>query len=680
VGSFPGASYRDYSRGLPDFLRDLAARAYRTRNQELAGLTTPEAIRKRQAWARETFWRLIGGMPARTPLNARVTGSFERAGYRVEKVVYEGFPRLFITANLYIPTAGSAPYPGVLFQMGHSGSGKADPGYQRCCQGLARLGFMVLAIDPMGQGERIYYPQPGRHSTRLPSVDDEHTVPGRQVLLFGDTVTRTQTWDAVRSLDYLAAHPLVDPQRLGATGQSGGATVTMFLVAVDDRVAAAVVCSGITENVACAGFNPPGSTDDAEQNFVDSGPAAFDRWDVLYPMAPKPLLVTVSDKDYFGTYSPNYLSSGWEEYGKLRRVYERLGSPQNLGWGDTPLPHGLSYDSRLRVYNWFARHLQGRPQPIAEEPPTNPESDETLWVAPGGDAVRAFGSETVFTLNRKHPVKPGNVPLDRLLRVDRPPAGLRAAVLARVPSFSVDIEALEVPSAPQVWLPAWLFLPRARDASRPALLLLDANGRNGDWREGALYQNLAAQGSPVCAADLRMIGDVLPEFGRGAAAHARAHASEEDYAWSSLILGKSLAGQRVTDILALAAALRAHPALAGRPLRLAASGRLTVPALFAAALDPLIGSLYLAGGLVSFRNVVDTEDYSTPFANFVPELLLSTDLPQVAASLAPRRLTLAGTVDAADGRMDVAEVRALYPGPHITVAPAAAWNEAALLG
>ena len=26
---------------------------------------------------------------------------------------------------------------------------------------------------------------------------------------------------------------------------------------------------------------------------------------------------------------------------------------------DTPLPHGLSYDSRLTVYNWFERHLKG---------------------------------------------------------------------------------------------------------------------------------------------------------------------------------------------------------------------------------------------------------------------------------------------------------------------------------
>src|SRR6266852_4107517 len=72
--------YRNYSRCLPDFLRDLAQRAYQMRNRELAKLTTPAAIRARQQWVRETFWKLAGGMPEPTPLNARSLGSIERGG------------------------------------------------------------------------------------------------------------------------------------------------------------------------------------------------------------------------------------------------------------------------------------------------------------------------------------------------------------------------------------------------------------------------------------------------------------------------------------------------------------------------------------------------------------------------------------------------------------------------
>jgi hypothetical protein len=193
-----------------------------------------------------------------------------------------------------------------------------------------------------------------------------------------------------------------------------------------------------------------------------------------------------------------------------------------------------------------------------------------------------------------------------------------------------------------------------------------------------LYHTLAQRGYAVCAADVRGVGDLAPEIGRGAADYARSHADEEDYAWASLILGKPLVGQRVTDILALAAALRAHPALRGLTLKVAAQGRLTVAALFAAAMDPAIGELYLAGGLISFRSVVETERYSAPFGSFVFGMLQHTDLPEVAASMAPRRVCLAGAVDAAGGTLEVAPVRGVYGGKHIVVRAEAKWDAEAL--
>jgi hypothetical protein len=237
-----------------------------------------------------------------------------------------------------------------------------------------------------------------------------------------------------------------------------------------------------------------------------------------------------------------------------------------------------------------------------------------------------------------------------------------------------------------VWLPAWLFLPKSGSRTtrsdpeiRPTkiLLILDPAGRDTRWQEGGMLYKLAHRGYAVCAADVRGVGDLAPEVGRGAAGYARSHAGEEDYAWASLILGKPLLGQRVTDVLALAAALRAHPALRGLTLQVAALNRLTVPALFAAAMDPGIAELYLAGGLISYRSVVDTERSSAPFGNFVFGMLQHTDLPEVAVSLAPRRVCLAGTVDATGSTLEVAAVEALYGGErakHIAVRPAAKWD------
>jgi len=676
---FPGVAYREYARASPDYLRDLAARVHEARNREIAKLTSAEAIRARQQWVRETFWKLAGGMPQRTPLNTRTVGGFERAGYRVEKLVYESVPNFHIAANLHIPTGAQPPFPGVLFQMGHTRNGKAGDTYQRCCQGLAKLGYLVLGFDPMGQGERVYYPDASGQRSRLSSPDNEHTVPGKQMLLKGDTATRMQVWDAVRSLDVLASHPLVDARRLASTGQSGGGTLTMLLAAVDDRLAAAAVCSGNTENVACANFNPPGATDDAEQNLIGSGPLGFDRWDLLYPLAPKPLLISVSDLDFFSTYSPEYIRDGWEEFRKLRAVYAALGAADRLAWVDTPLPHGLAYDSRMQVYNWFARWLKHETAPVTEEPATEPEKDRALWVSESGSMVRSFHSQTPFTLNRARQVMVRPTPLSELIGAERPSDGLKPVTLRRAAWRGIAVEALEVESAAHVWLPAWLYLPAARDPAKPVLLALEPASRDIRWHEGGLYHTLAQRGYAVCAADVRGVGDLEPEMGRGAADYARSHADEESYAWASLILGKPLLGQRVTDILALAAALRAHPALRGLTLKVAALSRLTAPALCAAAMDPAIGELYLAGGLISYRSVVETERYNAPFGSFVFGMLQHTDLPDVAASLAPRRVCLAGAVDAAGVALDVKAVRAVYGGANIVVRPEAKWDAEALI-
>jgi cephalosporin-C deacetylase-like acetyl esterase len=685
---FPGVAYRQYARALPDYLRGLARAAREKREMDLARVVSVQTARERQAWVRRTLLELIGGLPETSGLNARVVGSFDRPGYRLDRVIYESRPGMYVSANLYIPTGGHPPFPGILFQLGHSGNGKAWNSYQRACQGLARLGFLVLAFDPMGQGERIYYPDDTGLRTRLAGgSDEEHTLPGKQMLLAGSTCTQFQLWDAIRSLDYLASHSLVDATKLASTGQSGGATLTMLLSAVDDRLKAGAVFSGNTENVACRNFLPPGSTDDAEQNFIGAGPLGFDRWDLLYPFAPRPMLISVSDKDSFGTYSPNYVRDSWEEYQKLRRIYRLFSAQQLLSWADTPLPHGLSYDSRLQMYNWFTRHLKGSNEPVRQEPQVAPEPDAELWVSKSGNLSRSLGGETPFSLTRKRAAslhrQPNPVPLEQLLRLERLPQQTRAISLKKVPAQAgITIEALDVPSVAGVNLPAWLFRPRQDAAGTPLLLTLHPRGRNGAWGEDDIGQQLARNGFTVVAADVRGIGDLAPEYSSGAPDYARSHGSEEDYAWASLILGRPLAGQRATDILALAQGLRSDPSLAGRKIALAAFGAMTIPALFAAALDPHIDRVYLAGGLSSYRNIIETENHNHPFANFVPDVLEHTDLPELIAGLAPRRVVIAGPVNAAGRSHSTVEAGQIYAAAlakgHVVLIDRPEWSEGSL--
>ncbi|MGH9664165.1 MAG: hypothetical protein ACRD9L_07065, partial [Bryobacteraceae bacterium] len=419
------------------------------------------------------------------------------------------------------------------------------------------------------------------------------------------------------------------------------------------------------------------SNDDAEQNFPGSGPLGFDRWDLLYPLAPKPLLVSVSDRDYFGTYSPNYIANGWEEFQKLRRVYSVLGHGDLIAWGGTPLPHGLSYDTRLLVYDWFARWLKGEAAHVTAEPPTALEPDQTLWASSSGNVVRSMASETPFSLTlARAPKTRGGGGWKELLGSEMPARGVRARVLKQVPSAVCEIEALDIPSAPRVWLPAWLFRPKKGTPVKSLLVLLEPSGRNGHWQEDGLYQTLAAEGHVVCAPDVRGVGDLTPEIARGAAAHAKRATSEEEWAWGSLVLGRPLLGQRVTDALAVTAALRNHDGLAGHAPVLAAHGKMTVVAQFAAALDSGIAGVYLAGGLLSFRNILETENYTHPFANFVPGILGHTDLPDLPL---PKFLLLAGVVDAADRPVPLRSVQAAYGSkPGVETAAEGRWDAATL--
>jgi hypothetical protein len=135
----------------------------------------------------------------------------------------------------------------------------------------------------------------------------------------------------------------------------------------------------------------------------------------------------------------------------------------------------------------------------------------------------------------------------------------------------------------------------------------------------------------------------------------------------------------VTDILAVIAAVRKHPATAGRSLRVAAAGKVAIPALFAAALDNGIEALYLSGALTSFRDLVDSEIYQQSFGNFLPGFLNHTDLPDVAAALAPRRLVLAGAVDARGDTADADAVRRQYGTGNVSIEPVAKWTRERLI-
>jgi hypothetical protein len=361
----------------------------------------------------------------------------------------------------------------------------------------------------------------------------------------------------------------------------------------------------------------------------------FDRFDMLYPFAPKPLLISVSEKDFYGTYSPNYITDSQLEFNRLKTVYNAFGVPEKLKWSSTPLPHGLSYDSRLELYNWLEKHLRDAGRAIETEPAHQPAPDKKLRATVSGSTVRDWHSKTPLQLVQETATQKGGASnnLMERLPVDRFAEPKLSLLDNAKSSGGVSIAAAEVQSSPEVFLPAWLFERNAGKTSRPVILLLDQRGRNSTWHETDICHALATKGYTVLSADVRGSGDLRPAYSPGNPAYEGEHESEDAYAWASLILGKPMLGQRVADILALHDALRAKYRT---PVAIAASGKMTTPAIIAAAIEPNSYGLYLTGGLPSFASLIDEEEPHEPFANWMPKSVPSEDLPGLLKRIAPR--------------------------------------------
>src|SRR6202042_690675 len=151
-------------------------------------------------------------------------------------------PGFHVTALLYLPasTPAGTKLPAILMAPGHGATGQA--GDFAFASAFAPNGFVVLSYDPIGQGERLQYPDPTHPGESLASrPTGEHGEAGLQPVLIGEAITKYFLWDAIRGIDYLLPRPEVDRARIGPFGCSGGGTTTALVTALDPRVAVAGV-------------------------------------------------------------------------------------------------------------------------------------------------------------------------------------------------------------------------------------------------------------------------------------------------------------------------------------------------------------------------------------------------------------------------------------------------------
>jgi len=641
----------DYSHDLERYLVRLASDARAQRKQVIAAISTPQGIRERQKAVTEQLWTMLGGPLERTPLNPRVTGTVERPGYRIEKLIFESRPQLYVTANLYLPAAPGR-HPAILGPLGHSTNGKAWASYQKLFSNLARKGYVVLAYDPFGQGERIEYPGVRTGQSALGgggTIEHEHA--GRRLILLGANFGLFRAWDGIRGIDFLLTRAEVDPDRIGCCGQSGGGTVTQFLAALDSRIRVAVVSEGNTENLAQADAEPPGSADDAEQNIVPALSHGIDRADLLYAFAPKPLLITVTLHDAGHTYSPEYVASSFDLVEDYKRAYRLLAADDRLSLQLTTAAHGYVYELRRSTYAWFNRWFEMK-NAGDDEPSQAVETDETLFVTPTGFVTTSFGGETALSLTRRmaaairtpaaSPVDDTRARIRAVFGIETPRGEpLASRVLATIRKPGYRAEQVEFTSDREIRIPGWLLTPDEAGSSTPTVLHIGEAAAWSSVAEDGFAERLCTKGRcRVATLDLRGRGDCAIAYPQRGRFYFPNRITDEAYlTWFTLMLGKPLIGGQVYDSLRALDYLGSRPDIGGGVV-LVGEGPHGVIALYAAALDNRVRSVALLRTVTDYRSLAVADRYTQPFGIYAYGLVREFDLPEVASVVAPRRVLL----------------------------------------
>ncbi len=627
------------SKLLYRYLQEEAQEHFDARRKEVAALVTPDDVKRRQTELRKRFIEALGGFPEKTPLNGRVVGQERRDGYRIEKVVYESRPRHHITAVLYLPS-GEAPYPGVIVPCGHSANGKAAEPYQRACILLAKNGVAALCYDPIGQGERMQLLN-AEGKPAITGSTSEHTMVGVGALLVGKSTATYRIWDGIRSLDYLASRKEIDPARLGCTGNSGGGTLTSYLMALDERiVAAAPSCYLTTLERLFATIGPQ----DAEQNITGQVAFGMDHADYLTLRAPRPTLMCVGTQDYFD------IDGAWTSFREAKRVYGILGFGERVDLFEFNDKHGFSLPRRQAAMRWM-RHwlLDVNDAPTESDFPVAKDPD--MLCTSTGQVLSEFKGRSAFDLNaeeaaalatRRTSGPPEVATLRRLLAISDRIEPAAKELKAKSEAKDHRLTKLIYQPSEGIPLPAILLEPMTAAADKPLVIYVHEAGKAADAGENGPISQLVKQGRSVLALDVRGWGETAP--GKQNADRPGAFGVDSKEFFLSLHLNRPLLGQRVSDVLAVIGAVTTEGQTAVELMGIGAAGPIV---LHAAALDPRVSAVMTQRSIASWTSVAQTPLTVNQLCNAVPNVLAHYDLPDLVAAIRPRTCNLVAPVDPA---------------------------------
>jgi cephalosporin-C deacetylase-like acetyl esterase len=599
----------------------------------------------------------VGGLPEyRGSLNVKTFGALDREGYRIEKIVYESLPGFYVTANVYVPTRGAGPFPAVLLPVGHSVNGKG--GSREMAVGLVLKGFVALAYDPVGQGERVQYYDADLRGSKVGGPTDEHSHSNGHTVLIGDNVARYRIWDGMRGIDYLQTRADVDPNRIGCSGCSGGGTLATYISALDDRVKAAAPSCYITSwEALLAGPGPQ----DAEQSFPNFLAEGLTIADFVELAAPKPWLIASTIEDFFP------LEGARQTYEESRRIYELYKAGDRIAWHVGPGEHGTPKPTREAIYGWFVRWLKDG-QGDATEAVTAPENADNLLVTNTGQVSTSLGGETVFSLNKRRAADliPPKRNTDRaslisdirsLTALTLQPGGPAPALVShrklRRDGYYLELVSLAV--EPGLDAPGLLLRPDGA-GPWPAVVVADVRSKEIMAAPGGDLEQLVKAGHLVLAIQLRGLAEA-PQ-----AARATSILGDSQLAMRAMVVGKNIVGMRAEDIIRAVDFLAAQPDVDKRRIAAMGYGLAGPPVLHAAVIDERIRRIVLQDSLASYRTAVDRPIHRGLYDVAIPGVLRKYDVAELLTALKPREVVLINPVDALGRPEAVAGFRSLQRG------------------
>ncbi|MGV3538726.1 MAG: alpha/beta hydrolase family protein [Rufibacter sp.] len=605
--------------------------AYDTRKQKLEkAMQSKKRMEAYQAEVKKQYLAVLGQFPDKQPLNAKVTRQIKQKGFRIEDLVYESRPNHHVTSNLYIPE-GKGPFPAVLLMNGHEMTAKATESYQKTARLFAMNGFVVLSLDPFSQGERIQLTDTtGKSLTR--GATTEHTLLNAGSNLVGTSVAAYMLWDNVRGLDYLETRPEVDKTKLGAIGNSGGGTQTIYLWAFDDRIKVAAPCSYFTQRDRY--IEQAGAQDGCQYM---PGEGSLEMGDFIISAAPKPMLILAGENDFVDHYGT---LKGFEE---LKEVYTALKAPEKVKLFVWPDGHGISQPKREAAVTWFRQWLLNDATPIKEgDLGSLPERE--LLVTATGQVNTAFPREaTVQAMNQDRfkelaAQRQAFMAEKDLIALQANVRQVIGLILNQNPVFTESsgtasgkkykLEKQILMRKGELPIPALIYIPTDVKAPKKVVIWLAEKGKETLAKNDSLIQQEMRAGNILVLADLRGFGESKDDPKLN---DSKYWSHEYRNAILSLHLQRPLLAQRVQDVVTLIDFVKAQMGWTNVPVHLSADGLYGHAVTHAAFLDNRISHAEISEAIMSYETFLAQPIQQNMYSNVVQGILQYYDLPDLVA-------------------------------------------------